>query len=88
LRAIHQLLEGNLGQALAFNPFAVIALPFLIYGMASYASFRMRGFYLPHVLVGAKWIRALGIAIVIFGIARNLPMYPFHLLAPGAMLGR
>jgi hypothetical protein len=88
LRAFHQLLHGNLGNAFAFNPFAVLALPFLAYGGLSYVVFRMRGRHLPRVFLPAGWIWTLGLAIVVFGIARNIPMYPFSLLAPGAMLAR
>lgn len=88
LRAIHQLLEGHFDQAMAFNPFAVLSLPFLLYGLASQGLFRLRGRGLPHLFLPAEWIRALGLAIVIFGILRNLPGPAFHWLAPGALLAR
>ena len=87
LRAFHQLLQGNLGNALAMNPLAVLTLPFLAYGMASYAAFVVRGRYFPRIILPALGIRALGLALVAFGIARNLPMHPFTLLAPGGLLG-
>ena len=87
LRAFHQLLHGNLANALALNPFAVIVSPFLAYGTVSYAVFMLRGKYLPRVFLPAFWIRALCAAIVAFGIMRNLPLYPFSLLAPGAFFG-
>jgi len=87
LRAFHQLLHGNLGNALALNPLAVLNLPFLAYGMASYAAFVVRGRYLPRRFLPAPWIRALAAVVVAFGIARNLPIYPFPLLAPGGLLG-
>jgi hypothetical protein len=85
LRAIHQLLHGNLRAALALNPLAVTMLPFLIYGLASYGlnkiwSRRLPGLFLPSVL-----IRAIGVAIFLFGIMRNLPFAPFAWLAPGAI---
>src|SRR5580692_3897196 len=86
LRAIHQLLEGNLRAAWAMNPLTVILLPFLTYGLASYALFEMRGRGLPRLFLPAVWIRALCVAIVLFGIARNLPLHAFQLLAPGGML--
>lgn len=41
---------------------------------------------LPQPFLRGVWIRALCAAIILFGIARNLPLYPFDLLAPGAML--
>jgi hypothetical protein len=86
LRAMHQLLQGNLRAAWALNPLAIISLPFLTYGAASYLSCELRGRYLPQIFLPAIWIRSLCAAIILFGIARNLPFHPFELLAPGAML--
>ena len=86
LRALHQLLHGNLRGALALNPMAVMFLPFLVYGMASWVRFELCGRYLPHVVLPAGFIRGLGAAIILFGILRNVPVYPLNLLAPGAWL--
>ena len=86
LRAIHQLLHGSLRAAWAMNPLTVVLLPFLTYGLASAALFEVRGRALPQPFLRAVWIRALCAAMILFGIARNLPMHPFDLLAPGAML--
>ncbi|HWY04194.1 MAG TPA: DUF2752 domain-containing protein [Candidatus Acidoferrum sp.] len=86
LRAIHQLLRGNLRAAWALNPLTIILLPFLTYGLASSALFEISGQGLPQPFLRAFWIRALGAAIILFGIARNLPLYPFDLLAPGTRL--
>ncbi|HUJ95448.1 MAG TPA: DUF2752 domain-containing protein [Terriglobales bacterium] len=82
LRAFHQLLHGNLRQALALNAFAVVASPFLAYGALSYALFQVRGKYLPRLFLPAFWIRALCAAIIVFAILRNVPVYPLSLLAP------
>jgi len=86
LRAVHQLLHGNLRAAWAMNPLTVFLSPFLAYGLASHALNEIRGRGLPHLFIPAPWIRALGAAIILFGIVRNLPLHPFNLLAPGAML--
>src|SRR5258708_39441956 len=88
LRALHQLLHGNLRAAWAFNPLTVLLLPFLAYGTTSYALFELRGQYLPRLFLPAVWIRALCAAIILFGIARNIPLHPFDLLAPGGSLLR
>ena len=85
LRAMHQLLHRNLRAAWAMNPLTVVLLPFLTYGLASFALFEIRGRGLPQPFLRAVWIRALCAAIILFGIARNLSLYPFDLLAPGAM---
>ncbi len=87
LRAIHQLLHGNLRAAWALNPLTVVLLPFLTYGLVSFTIFEIRGQGLPQPFLRAGWIRALCGAIILFGIVRNLPLYPFDLLAPGRMLG-
>jgi hypothetical protein len=86
LRAIHQLLHGNLRAAWAMNPLTVILLPFLTYGLTSHVLSVIRGQGLPQPFLRAAWIRALCAAIILFGIVRNLPLHPFDLLAPGAML--
>ncbi|MGA2099460.1 MAG: DUF2752 domain-containing protein [Candidatus Sulfotelmatobacter sp.] len=86
LRAMHQLLHGNLREAWALNPLAVLLLPFVAYGLTSEALRHLRGYGLPRLFIPAVWIRALGVAVILFGIARNLPLHPFNLLAPGAML--
>jgi len=86
LRAIHQLLHGHLRAAWAMNPLTVVLLPFLSYGLLSSALFEIRGRGLPQPFLRPAWIRALCAAIVLFGIARNLPLHPFDLLAPGMMM--
>ena len=86
LRALHQLLHGNLAAAWALNPLTVILLPFLAYGIASYAVFEIRGRHLPRLFLPAVSIRVLGAVIILFGIARNIPFYPFDLLAPAAII--
>jgi Protein of unknown function (DUF2752) len=86
LRAIHALLHGDLRQAWAMNALTVMLLPFIAYGLASALHFQLRGRALPGPMLPAAWIRALCVAIILFGIARNLPLHPFDLLAPGTML--
>ena len=86
LRAMHQLLHGHLWAAWAMNPLTVVLMPFLAYGLASHLLFEIRRRGLPQPLLSAVWVRALCAAILLFGIVRNLPFYPFTLLAPGAML--
>jgi hypothetical protein len=86
LRALHQLLHGNLRAAWALNPLTILLLPFMSYGLVSHLLTAIRGEGLPRLFLPAASIRALGLVIVLFGIVRNLPFYPFDLLAPGAML--
>jgi hypothetical protein len=86
LRALHQLLHGNLNAAWALNPLTVVLLPFLAYGLASYALNEILGQHLPKPFLPAVWIRALCAVIILFGIARNIPLHPFDWLAPAGSL--
>jgi hypothetical protein len=86
LRAMHQLLHGNLAAAWAMNPLTMILLPFLTYGLASEALTAWRGKGLPQKFMPAGCIWGLFAVIVLFGVVRNLPVHPFDLLAPGATL--
>jgi hypothetical protein len=86
LRAMHALLHGELARAWAMNPLMIVMLPFVTYGLVSAALLELRGKGLPEAMLPAKWIRAFCLVVVLYAVARNLPLYPFDLLAPGAML--
>lgn len=81
-RALHELVHGHVGAALRLNVLMMAALPFLLYAAVSYLSYAFRGRRLPTVHLSGRTIWALGIVIVLFGVLRNLPQYPFTLLAP------
>ena len=82
LRAIHQLLHGNLTAALGLNPFMVLSLPFLGYWLISRGVLAVRGRPLVNFIVPSFWIWMLLVSILLFWILRNIPRYPFTLLAP------
>jgi hypothetical protein len=86
LRAIHQLLQGNLQAAWAMNPLSMLLFPFLGYGLGREGISYLRGQPSPQFAMPGAWISALCAVIVLFGIVRNLPFHPFDLLAPGGML--
>lgn len=86
LRALHQLMHGNLRAAWTMNPLALMLSPFLAYGLLSQVLYEIRGRGLPEPFLRTRWIQALCAAILLYGIVRNLPFHPFDLLAPGAML--
>ncbi len=82
-RAVHLLLHGDVVGAFRFNPLMVLTLPILIYGMAITIAnwifetkYRLMLFYSNLFIFGY-----FGLAIL-YWILRNLPIYPFNLLAP------
>jgi hypothetical protein len=79
-RAVHALLNGEWAAAIGFNAMLVIALPAAMIGwavpqMQRYSSTTTQPrFELLH--------RTIPVLVIGFWIARNLPVYPFSVLAP------
>jgi len=71
-RALHQLLHGNVVAAFHFNPLAISLLPVI-----GYLVVRSEENHVKPV-----WIWTLLGVVVVFGVLRNIPVYPFTLLAP------
>ena len=71
LRALHLLLHGELAGAFRMNPLLVLSLPVLI----------MLRFHRP--LAYKRWLpwSAL-VVLVLYGIVRNIPFWPFVLITP------
>ena len=82
LRALHRLLHGDLLGALGYNPLAILTLPLLaiagILGLGqTLGRPLLRDFTIPPRLA---WV--LVVAILSFWALRNIPGYPFTMLAP------
>jgi len=82
-RAFTALLHGDILTAFHDNLLAVLLLPFLIYALTVFVynlvsikkiQTRVFNTFLPE--------RLILILVVVFGILRNIPVYPFTLLAP------
>lgn len=82
LRASHQLLHGNLGAAFDLNPLLVMALPFVAWEIAARLMGRPGLRTLSSASMSAVWVRAMAVILVAYGFLRNIPRYPFTLLAP------
>ncbi len=81
-RGFHALFHGDVLTALDFN--ALIPVWVLIFGYIFVAmllvAFRGRG--LPMRFVGPKALFGFLIVLILFGVLRNLPIYPFTILFP------
>ena len=83
-RAAHALTKFEFGEAFRKNPLLIILLPFAAIGvvlevMAWVAGEGYRG---PRVRFPGQWAWSLPVLIVGFWILRNIPLWPFELLAP------
>lgn len=82
LRAIHQLTRGHPLAALDLNPLMMLLLPFVAYFLASHAMLAVMGRPLRRFFVRPALIWTLLGIILVYWLLRNVPGYPFTLLAP------
>lgn len=82
LRGLHQLLHGNVDAALGLNALMVLSVPFLAYALVSLVLEVFRGRPLPRLFRSPYWTRAIFVIVIAFWVLRNIPVYPFTLLAP------
>ena len=73
LRAVHDLLHGDLLGAIARNPLAVVALPYLLLAWLAWV-LRISGRPTPRSTSLPSWVLwvVLG-AVITFGVLRNVP---------------
>ncbi|MBC8031970.1 MAG: DUF2752 domain-containing protein [Pyrinomonadaceae bacterium] len=76
-RGMHALLHGDVLTAFKFNPFMMLALPFLIYVLVRHTNAVMRDQPINRNRLDAKYIWMMFVAILGFWILRNTPFYPF-----------
>ena len=82
-RATYALFDGRIADAFRMNFVGMILLPLACVGLALEASYWIRGVppkrRIPHGRYGAATVLVVMIA---FFVLRNLPAWPFTLLAP------
>lgn len=87
-RSVYSSLHGEFAQAIAYNVFAPMLIPLLLYGVLRglwstvFPAKRIAGPSKPTSRL-LRWFPAiLAAMLILFGIFRNIPVYPFELLAP------
>jgi hypothetical protein len=81
-RALHQLLHGHVVQAFGLNPAAVLFVPIAAGCGLSYAGRVLLGRAPRTWTIPRPAMHLLVACLVAFWVARNIPVYPFTLLAP------
>lgn len=82
LRGLYELFHGNLGIAFGLNPLMVLTLPFIAYSILKYSAAGILGWQECKIFIPSALIWSLLVVIISFWVLRNLPYYPFTLLAP------
>ncbi|WP_312556170.1 DUF2752 domain-containing protein [Empedobacter brevis] len=82
-RAIHHLLHFEFIEALQYNALLIIAFPFLmyitliwLYNFIFEKEIRIKLFYKN------RFVWTLFFIVIVYGIIRNIPIYPFTLITP------
>ena len=82
-RALDALVHFRISDAVGHNIFFVIVLPFVAYYfLKRYIAFVFGKDVLPFPAVSLKTTNVIFVIILLFMIARNIPVYPLTLLAP------
>lgn len=82
-RTLHALLNLDLAAAWQANPLLLLLLPVLVPALAlELLAWVAPGRAVPRLRPSARVSRALVIAVIAFGVLRNLPVPPFAWLAP------
>lgn len=85
-RACYSILHGQFLEAFEYNPLLFMLLPFLgIYILARIVDWVWTGGNHIDQRVNVKLLWGIVILTLVYGAARNIPVFPFTLLAPGGM---
>ncbi len=82
LRAIHCLVHGHLLAAFRLNPLMLLSLPLIAWLKLEQASYSGRIPGNLRISVPGKIIHSLPWIVIAYFVLRNLPLFPFNLLAP------
>jgi len=82
-RAAHQLLNGHLLAAMDLNVAFVLAVPFVLWWLGTWFVTALGGPTLPGFRPSPTVLRVAVVVLVLFGIARNVPVAPLSWLGTG-----
>lgn len=81
-RCCHALVHGDIEQAFAWNPLFVILLPALLFAAFRTGYTMWTGKPAPGYRLPGWFTKILLWTLIAYWVARNIPYYPFNLLAP------
>jgi hypothetical protein len=82
-RAVSALLHGAVFDAISYNVMLVISLPLILYSaFVSVSNLFREKPIVQKIFYSPMFVRIFLVAVVLFGVLRNIHVYPFMLLAP------
>ena len=81
-RGFHALFHGDVTTALHFNALIPLFAMIFAFFLMRTLLFAVRGTRLPKWIVAPRLLTAFFVLLLVFGVLRNLPFYPFTFLYP------
>lgn len=81
-RLVHALLHGRIYEAFRYNPLLFVATPFLALGVTSELKRYVTGRALFQKMLPSRAIMPIFWLVLAYWVLRNIPVFPFTLLAP------
>jgi len=81
-RGFHALFHGDVLTALDYNAMLPFFAMLIGFGLVSLVYFAVRGRRFPVNLLHPKALYVFLVLLLVFGLIRNLPWYPFNVLFP------
>ena len=82
-RASYSILHGRFADAFCYNPLMTILLPLIgLYIAARMVDWIITGGNHVDRKINAKFLTWVLVVVVVYGVVRNIPVFPFTLLAP------
>lgn len=81
-RSFHALVHGDIIGAFRFNLFMPLMLGFIAYIFVSLTLLAIRGKSLSFEIFSPRITWTIFVLLMIFGVVRNIPVYPFNILFP------
>lgn len=82
-RALSAIVHGNIISAVHYNFLMVLCLPLVFYSAVVFVLnvFRKKQI-VQKIFYSTTFVRIFFVAVIVFWVIRNIPVYPFNLLAP------
>ena len=83
-RASYSILHGRFADAFCYNPLMTVLLPFIgLYVTVRTLDWVVTGGNHIDCRISVKFLVGVLVVIFVYGVLRNIPVFPFTLLAPG-----
>ena len=83
-RASDSILHGRFADAVCYNPLMTVLLPFIgLYVTVRTLDWVVTGGNHIDCRISVKFLVGVLVVIFVYGVLRNIPVFPFTLLAPG-----